>query len=47
MTPATRVQSEPLVVGLDGCCAGWVAVAGSRDRLEYRLHSTFAELLRA
>ena len=47
MTSATRVQSERLVVGVDGCRAGWVAVARSQDRLEYRLHATFAELLRA
>lgn len=47
MTSATTVQREPLVVGVDGCRAGWVAVARAQDGLEYRLHTTFAELLQA
>jgi predicted RNase H-like nuclease len=32
-------------VGVDGCRAGWIAVARGKDGLEYRLHATFAELL--
>lgn len=47
MTSAKTVQSEPLAVGVDGCRAGWIAVARGKDGLEYRLHPTFAELLQA
>ena len=47
MTAATTVQSEPLAVGVDGCRAGWIAVARGESRLDYQLHTTFSELLRA
>jgi predicted RNase H-like nuclease len=45
MKSAITEQSEPLAVGVDGCRAGWIAVARGKDGLEYRLHPTFAELL--
>lgn len=47
MTSATTVLSESLVVGVDGCRAGWIAVARGTKALEYRVHPTFAELLQA
>jgi predicted RNase H-like nuclease len=47
MTSATTVQSEPMVVGVDGCRAGWIAVARGKDGLEYQLHTTFDELLQS
>lgn len=47
MASSTKVQVEPLTVGVDGCRAGWIAVSRGRDGLDYRLHTTFAELLQA
>jgi len=47
MTSTTVLQCETLVLGVDGCRAGWIAVARGQDGLDYRLHATFAELLQA
>jgi predicted RNase H-like nuclease len=47
MTFATTVQAESVVVGVDGCRAGWIAVAQNKHGLDYRIHPTFAELLQA
>ncbi|PIV88003.1 MAG: hypothetical protein COW48_08430 [Hydrogenophilales bacterium CG17_big_fil_post_rev_8_21_14_2_50_63_12] len=35
----------PLSVGVDGCRAGWIAVAHDGTALTYRVHSRFSELL--
>nr|WP_290901356.1 DUF429 domain-containing protein [Aquabacterium sp.] len=34
-------------MGVDGCRAGWIAVARTERGLVYRLHATFAELLQS
>ena len=47
MTSATTRQCETLIVGVDGCRSGWIAVARGPGGFEYRLHATFAELLQA
>jgi predicted RNase H-like nuclease len=47
MSSATVLQCDTFVVGVDGCRAGWIAVARNKDGLDYRLHATFAELLQA
>lgn len=47
MTSWTAERSEPLTVGVDGCPAGWIAVANGQDGLECRLHTTFGELLQS
>lgn len=42
---AVHKPDAPLSVGVDGCRAGWIAVADLGDGLTYRLHASFAELL--
>lgn len=38
-------QLQPTVVGVDGCRAGWIAVAQSSGELVYRIHKNFADLV--
>lgn len=43
----SKPASEPLVVGVDGCPGGWVAVTVQRDSFTATVYPTFAGLLYA
>jgi len=43
-SPSTTPSERP-VVGVDGCRAGWIAVARSAGGLTYRLHDTLNDLV--
>lgn len=45
-SPSTTPSQRP-VVGVDGCRAGWIAVARSDIGLTYRLHQTLSDLASA